>query len=148
MTGKRIVATRLRGNVIVREENAAAALEVMSRFAANPKWLIYLPPTMSPSETTKAPGLLEHPAEAFGYYRHEGVPQVACQEKHMGSRAVVVVCGDEEAARRRFGVEGEGIGIVYTCTGRRFFSETALEGMVVKPLDFVAKGRRGWCSRG
>ena len=38
------------------------ALEVMSRFAANPKWLIYLPPTMSPSETSKEPGLLEHPA--------------------------------------------------------------------------------------
>ena len=29
-------------SVTIREENAAAALEVMSRFAANPKWLIYL----------------------------------------------------------------------------------------------------------
>lgn len=41
----------------------------------------------------------------------------------MGSRAVVVVCRDEEAARRRFGVSGEGIGIVYTRTGRRFFGD-------------------------
>ena len=41
----------------------------MSRFAADPHWLIYLPPTMSPSETTPAPGLLEHPAEAFAYFR-------------------------------------------------------------------------------
>ena len=41
--------TRLHRTVTVREENAIAALEVMSRFAANPKWLIYLPPTMSPS---------------------------------------------------------------------------------------------------
>ncbi len=49
--GKRIVATRLHHNVTIREENAIPALEVMSRFAANPKWLIYLPPTMSPSET-------------------------------------------------------------------------------------------------
>src|SRR6185503_17766593 len=65
VTGKRIVSTRLHGNVTIREENATAALEVMSRFAANPKWLIYLPPTMSPSETSHAPGLLEHPAEAF-----------------------------------------------------------------------------------
>src|SRR5690606_3815619 len=115
--GKRIIATRLHGNVTVREENAAAALEVMSRFAANPKWLIYLPPTMSPSETSREPGFLEHPAEAFGYYRHEGVPRVVCEEKHMGSRAVVIVCRDEDAARRRFGVVGEGIGIVYTRTG-------------------------------
>ena len=41
--GKRIVATRLRGNITVREENAAAALEVMSRFALDPRWLMYLP---------------------------------------------------------------------------------------------------------
>ena len=127
VTGKRIVATRLRGNVTVREENAAAALEVMSRFAANPKWLLYLPPTMSPSETTKEAGLLEHPAEAFGYYRHEGIARVICQEKHMGSRAVAIVCRDEDAARRRFGVIDEGVGIVYTRTGRRFFADTALE---------------------
>jgi protein phosphatase len=125
--GKRIVATRLRGNVTIREENATAALEVMSRFAANPKWLIYLPPTMSPCETSSEPGLLEHPAEAFAYFRSQGVPQVICEEKHMGSRAVVIVCRDAQAARERFGVlEGE-TGIVYTRTGRRFFNEADLE---------------------
>jgi protein phosphatase len=125
--GKRIIGTRLQRNVTVREDNATAALEVMSRFAANPHWLIYLPPTMSPAETTREPGLLEHPAEAFGYYRHEGVARVICEEKHMGSRAVVIACRDEAAARRRFGVIDEGIGIVYTRTGRRFFAETVLE---------------------
>ncbi|HTW25234.1 MAG TPA: polynucleotide kinase-phosphatase [Candidatus Baltobacteraceae bacterium] len=125
--GKRIVTTRLHHNVTVREENALAALEVMSRFAANPKWLIYLPPTMSPTETTSQPGLLEHPAEAFAYFRREGVARVICEEKHMGSRAVVIVCRDEDAARRRFGVVGEGIGICYTRTGRRFFDDVAIE---------------------
>jgi integrase len=119
--GKRIVTTRLHHSITVREENALAALEVMSRFAANPKWVIYLPPTMSPTETTSQPGLLEHPAEAFGYFRREGVPRVVCEEKHMGSRAVVIVCRDEDAVRRGFGVVGEGIGICYTRTGRRFF---------------------------
>jgi protein phosphatase len=134
--GKRIISTRLRPNITVREENAMAAIEVMSRFAANPKWLVYLPPTMSPSETTKREGLLEHPAEAFEYYRREGVAQVVCEEKHMGSRAVVVVCRDEEAARRRFGVVGEGIGIVYTRTGRRFFTDAnaALEAGLLTHL--------------
>ena len=125
--GKRILPTRLHGNVTIREENAIAALEVMSRFAANPKWLIYLPPTMSPSETTHEPGLLEHPAEAFAYYRNQGVPTVICEEKHMGSRAVVIVCRDEDAARKRFGVADEGIGICVTRTGRRFFDDSALE---------------------
>jgi protein phosphatase len=125
--GKRIVGTRLRGNVTIREQNATAALEVMSRFATNPKWLICLPPTMSPSETTRHDGLLEHPAEAFAYFRHQGVARVVCEEKHMGSRAVVIVCKDEATATRRFGVLDEGIGIVYTRTGRRFFAEGALE---------------------
>lgn len=125
--GKRIVGTRLHGNVTIREENGIAALEVMSRFAANPKWLIYLPPTMSPSETTREPGLLEHPAEAFAYFRSQGVPTVICEEKHMGSRAVVIVCRDEAAARTRFGVDGEGIGICVSRTGRRFFDDLSLE---------------------
>ena len=125
--GKRIINTRLHHNVTIREENAIAALEVMSRFAANPKWLIYLPPTMSPTDTSREPGLLEHPAEAFTYFRNQGIPMVICEEKHMGSRAVVIVCANEEAARRRFGVVNEGIGIVYTRTGRRFFDDTGLE---------------------
>jgi len=84
--GKRIISTRLHHNVTVREENALAALEVMSRFAANPKWLIYLPPTMSPSATTQEPGLLEHPAETFAYYRSEGIPRV-CVRKSTWDRA-------------------------------------------------------------
>jgi len=45
----------------------------------------------------------------------------------MGSRAVVVVCRDEDAARKSFGVTGEGIGICYTRTGRRFFDDAKLE---------------------
>ena len=125
--GKRIILTRLRGNVTIREENTAAALEVMSRFAADPKWLIYLPPTMSPCATSQDSGLLEHPAEAFAYFRNEGIEQVVCQEKHMGSRAVVVVCRNEQAARERFGVTTGECGIVITRTGRRFFGDADLE---------------------
>src|SRR4029078_2326862 len=93
--GKRIISTRLRGSVTIRAENAAAALEVMSRFAADPRWLIYLPPTMSPCETSRMAGLLEHPAEAFAYYRSQGAPRVVCEEKHMGWRAVVCVSPHE-----------------------------------------------------
>ncbi len=125
--GKRIIETRLSRALTIREENAVAALEVMSRFAVNPKWLIYLPPTMSPSETCKEGGWLEHPKEALAYYRNEGQAHLVCQEKHMGSRAVVVVCRDAAAATRRFGVVGEGIGVVYTRTGRRFFNDESLE---------------------
>jgi len=119
--GKRLVETRLQGSVTIREENARAALEVMSQFAADPRWLIYLPPTMSPPATSAEPGLLEHPAEAFSFFRRERVGRVICQEKHMGSRAIVIVCRDDEVAPRRFGIED--VGICYTRTGRPFFED-------------------------
>ena len=131
VTGKRVVTTTLLGNVTIPEPRAMAALEVMSRFAADPRWLIYLPPTMSPPETSSEPGLLEHPAEAFAYYRSQGVAQVVCEEKHMGSRAVVIVCRDDAVAQHRFGLEGGGIGICYTRTGRRFFNDAALEAALL-----------------
>ena len=70
--GKRIVTTRLHHNVTVREENALAALEVMSRFAANPKWLIYLPPTMSPTETTRPAGIAGAPSGSFFVFSSGG----------------------------------------------------------------------------
>jgi protein phosphatase len=142
--GKRIVETRLCNNVTVREENALAALEVMSRFAANPKWLIYLPPTMSPTETTSQPGLLEHPSEAFDYFRREGIARVVCEEKHMGSRAIVIVCRDEDTARKRFGVIGEGIGICYTRTGRRFFDDAAIEKEFLEKVRAALNAANSW----
>ncbi len=126
VTGKRILHTRLWNAVTIREENAAAALEVMVRFAIDPRWVIYLPPTMSPSETSKEDGFLEHPREALAYFQKMGVPQVICEEKHMGSRAVIVICRDEEAARKRFGTEAGEIGAVYTRTGRAFFPDKAI----------------------
>ncbi|SHF89024.1 polynucleotide kinase-phosphatase [Streptoalloteichus hindustanus] len=121
--GTRTLETRLLGRLKVLEENAAGALEVMSRFAIDPRWLVYLPPTMAPSATTEEEGLLEHPAEAFQYYRAERVSQVLCEEKHMGSRAVVVLCRDGEVARRRFGIADGTTGAVHTRTGRAFFND-------------------------
>lgn len=144
VTGKRFIGTRLHSNITIPQANAMAALEVMSRFAVNPKWLIYLPPTMSPTETSKEPGLLEHPAEAFSYFRHEGVPTVVCEEKHMGSRAVVIVCRDEDVVRKRFGVVGEGIGVCYTRTGRRFFDSTDLETQFLSRIHEAADRSGLW----
>ena len=133
--GKRIIPTRLAHNVTIREENAIAALEVMGRFAINPKWLIYLPPAVSPSATSEDRDLLEHPAQAFAYYRQEGVPRVVCEEKHMGSRAIVIVCRDEDAARRRFGVVDEGFGACFTRTGRPLVQDESLR------LELLARTR-------
>jgi len=123
VTGKRFVETRLQRNITIREENSIAALEVMSRFATDPHWLIYLPPTMSPSETSTRADYLEYPTEAFAYFRKNAVQKVVCEEKHMGSRAVVIVCRDITTARKRFGVIDGRSGVCYTRTGRPFFPE-------------------------
>ena len=122
VTGTRIVETKYHPRIGVREENAAAALELMSRFAIDPRWLLYLPPTMSPVATSTRPDLLEHPEQAFDAFRADGVDHVVCEEKHMGSRAVALVCRSLEAARARFGAPGDQLGAVWTRTGRPFFS--------------------------
>ncbi|MFF5445754.1 polynucleotide kinase-phosphatase [Streptomyces sp. NPDC012888] len=131
--GRRTVETRHLGNVAVREENAAAALEVMSRFAADPRLVPYLPPTMAPTGTSGEQGYLEHPAEAFAQYRKDGIQRVVCEEKHMGSRAVVLLCKDSEAAAARFGVRGPS-GSVYTRTGRPFFDDPGITEEVLARL--------------
>ena len=134
VSGRRWIDTGLRGRVVVAEENAAAALEVMSRFAMAPQWLAYLPPTMSPSETSKQEGWLERPEEAFDHFRRNGVNEVVCEEKHMGSRAIVALCRDAPAARARFGVMGDETGAIWTRTGRAFFSDAITTDAVLARL--------------
>lgn len=144
VTGKRIVNTRLQKNIMIREENGAAALEVMSRFAINPKWLAYLPPTMSPCETSTLAGYLEHPVEALNYYLVNGVSQVVCQEKHMGSRAIVVVAKDEVAVQKRFGIVDEGVGVCYTRTGRSFFNDPVFEAEFIDRISRALTAANFW----
>jgi protein phosphatase len=103
---------------------------------ADPRWLVYLPPTMAPATTTAttttAPeGLLEHPAEAFASFRRDGVSRLVCEEKHMGSRAVVVVCRDGSTT------PFPGGGTVLTRTGRPFFADPVQEDR------FLGKVRAG-----
>ncbi|QXG77687.1 polynucleotide kinase-phosphatase [Modestobacter sp. L9-4] len=134
--GKRVVETRLSGRVTVREENAAAAIEVMSRFALAPQQLAYLPPTMSPVATSSVEDLLEHPAEAFSYYRGEGVAEVVCQEKHMGSRAVALVRRSDAGGdpTRPVGERGA----LHTRTGRAFFGPELSTAFLARLSQAVA----------
>ncbi|ANZ36349.1 polynucleotide kinase-phosphatase [Lentzea guizhouensis] len=124
VTGTRRIDTSVMGAVTVRAEQSASALEVMSRFAIDPHDLLYLPPTMAPTATSQRDDVLEHPSDAFAEYRAAGVAQVICEEKHMGSRAVLLV--------RREG------GAIYTRTGRAFFDGALGEEL----LDRVREGVR------
>ncbi|MFJ8228538.1 polynucleotide kinase-phosphatase [Streptomyces sp. NPDC094448] len=147
--GRRVVETTHLARIGVREENAAAALEVMSRFAVDPRLLTYLPPTMAPTATSKEDGYLEHPAEAFAQYRDDGVTRVVCEEKHMGSRAVALVCRYPATAHDRFGVgtpDGTGgpTGALYTRTGRPFFADEAFTEQIIGRLREAATAAGLW----
>jgi polynucleotide kinase-phosphatase len=144
--GRRTIETRLRGRVTIPEQNAAAALEVMSRFAIDPGWLIYLPPTMPPGPASARPGLLEHPADVLAAYRRDGVTQVICEEKHMGSRATVIVCRTPAAALEWFGSERGGI--VCTRTGRPFFTHEGLETELLARLNRALARTGLWAELG
>ncbi|GIF30886.1 polynucleotide kinase-phosphatase [Actinoplanes utahensis] len=107
------------GTTTVPAENAAA-LEVMGRFAVDPETLVWLPPTMAPCTSSTVDGFLEHPSSAFADLRAAGVDRVVCEEKHMGSRAVV-----------RVSVTGAGDAI-WTRTGRPFFGPDLDEALLAR----------------
>jgi protein phosphatase len=130
VTGRRVVETATHGRLSIRAEQAGAALEVMSRFAIDPRFLLYLPPTMSPVATSPIPGLLEHPSQAFEAYKADGVTELVCEEKHMGSRAVVLLTRDDDVAEKRFGLAGRGA--VHTRTGRSFFDAALTDELLLR----------------
>jgi polynucleotide kinase-phosphatase len=144
VSGRRWIDTELKGRIVVAEENASAALEVMSRFALAPQWLAYLPPTMSPSQTSAREEWLERPEEGFAYFRELGVAEVVCEEKHMGSRAVIALCRTAEAARARFGVTGEDTGAIWTRTGRSFFNDRAMTDALLSRLRLAVDSAGLW----
>ena len=141
---KQRIAHRFGGTVLIPEENALAALEVMSRFAVDPRWLVYLPPTMAACPTAPEGPFLEHPREAIEYFRARDVSELVVEEKHMGSRALLVVCRSHEAAAARFGVEDGKAGVIFTRTGRPFFNDDALEASVIARLAEAAASAGLW----
>lgn len=91
---------------------------------------------------------LRHPQEAFAYYRNEGLPTVICEQKHMGSRAVVILYRDEDVSRRRFGVVAPALGTVYTRTGRRFFNDDVVQAAFLARLRDAAERPNLWSDLG
>ena len=142
--GRPLVTTRLLYNISVKEGDAQTAMELMNRYGINPKWLIYLPPAMSPPKTSTLGNYLEHPLQAFEYYRKKGLSSVMVQEKHKGSRAVVILCKDEQVASRRFGIQNEGIGVVYSRTGRALFKDKTLEQALLTRLRTAVSKAELW----
>lgn len=132
------------GRVRIPEANNIAALETASRFALDPRWLVFLPPTVSPAHTSEREDVLEHPEDAFKYYQKQGLTHVVCEEKHMGSRAVVIVCRTPEVTQSRFGLSEPRAGVVYSRTGRTFFNDAALEQAFLERMQQALKKSGFW----
>lgn len=141
---KQNIEHRFKGSIIIPEENSLAALEVMSRFAVDPRWLIHLPPTMAACPTAPSGPFLEHPSQAIEYFRERGVTDLVAEEKHMGSRALLVISKDVATATRRFGVEDGKIGVIYTRTGRPFFKEAGMEAAVISRVAAAMEASGLW----
>ncbi len=141
--GKQVIDTSWMKNIRIQEGESAAALEAISRFGIDPRWLIYLPPTMSPCLASDQEGFLEHPKQAFDYFTKNRVPEVICEQKHMGSRAVVIIGRDAASIEIRFGIPNSS-GVVYTRTGRKFFSDEKLEAEFLEVIRKAMTASNFW----
>ncbi len=138
------IETRYRSTIQVPEENSLAALEIMSRFAIDPRWLIYLPPTMAACPTAPEGPFLEQPEQAIKHFVDRGITDLVAEEKHMGSRALLVATKSAEAAAARFGVEDGKAGVIYTRTGRPFFRDERVEAEIVARVGAAMEASRLW----
>ncbi len=138
------IETRFKSTIQIPEENSLAALEIMSRFAVDPRWLIYLPPTMAACPTAPDGPFLEQPEQAIKHFVDRGVTDLVAEEKHMGSRALLVVTKSAEAAKTRFGVEDGKAGLIYTRTGRPFFKDDHEEAAIISRLNAAMETSGLW----
>lgn len=109
------------GHISIQAGQAKAAIDTVSHYTVPLEQLVYIPPTMSPTPVTSSlPDYLEHPQEAFDYYRKMGVTELIAEKKHMGSRAVILLF--KTLAHAKQAIDAEVLGVITTRTGRAFFA--------------------------
>lgn len=127
------VLTEQYGEIAIYKEGIKPALDDLSHYTLPLEELVYLPPTMSPTpKPSRLEGYLEHPMEAFEYYQANGVDTMVVEKKHMGSRGILFLFKNKEAAKEYIGRES--LGAIYTRTGRAFFQKE-LEEKILKVLN-------------
>ncbi|WP_339168808.1 polynucleotide kinase-phosphatase [Paenibacillus sp. FSL R5-0341] len=134
------VQTASKLDVTVHDEVAKTAIDTFSHYTVPLEELIYIPPTMSPPPgVCSIEGYLEHPQDAFQYYRSQGVTRMVAEKKHMGSRAILLLFRDEQAAVQRVGRPI--LGNIVTRTGRSFFDPSTEQDVLLRlHADLTADG--------
>ncbi len=121
------------GEVKIFSELAKPAVDAVSHFTIPIEELVYIPPTMSPApKTSELDNYLEHPIEAFQYYKSNGINKLVVEKKHMGSRAVMLLFKNKDIAKQY--IDQEKLGTIYTRTGRAFFTKD-MESEILNQLN-------------
>ena len=110
----------------------------MSRFAIDPRWLVYLPPTMSPTATSQRAGPARAPRGGvrlvpLGRRRRRSSARRSTWARARSSSSAATPA----SPRDRFGVDSGETGAIYTRTGRPFFDDAA------RPRPLGSRARRG-----
>ena len=142
--GPQTISTRLQGSVKVSSEHNSSALETISRWGIHPRLMVYLPPTVSPGPVSRRQDWLERPEEVLDYYHEAGIGRIVAEEKHMGSRGVILLGRSTEAIQRRFGADYGGGGVIYSRQGRRFFDREEIEHLALQHLREAAAAAGLW----
>lgn len=125
--------------ITIGPQQAMAAMDTFSHYTMPLEQVLYIPPTMSPTPQTSAlPDYLEHPTEAFSYYKKNGVTKMIAEKKHMGSRAVIFIAKDVETAKQL--INSDSLGYIMTRTGRAFFAPDEQQQLLARlHAELIAK---------
>lgn len=127
IAGRNLVTTRYNYFVTIKDSSSPPIVEFLEIGGLNPRWMIYLPPRLSPTKSSSLPGYLEHTSEAFTYYAKKGLEHVLVEEMHGGEAVTVVIAKDEVQASKRFGVKKECFGIAINSKGHPYFKNKLQE---------------------
>lgn len=117
--------------ITIAKENVLAAMDTFSHTTLPLEQIVYIPPTMSPTpQTSSLDDYLEHPTEAFNYYKKNGVKKMIAEKKHMGSRAVIFIAKNNAVAKKM--INSDSLGYIATRNGRPFFEQVQQQQMVNK----------------
>jgi protein phosphatase len=134
VSSRALVSTRHGYHLSLQDAQVATVMQHLALESVPAKWLIFLPATISPPTSSNLPGLLEHPSQAFDYYRKKNLVQVAAWACPVGTRVVVVLCRNEEVAQKRFHFPSESLGSIFTRTARPFFKNAEESQQLIQKL--------------
>lgn len=138
------IVTGMFPSIKLAPSQATFAAKAFSKMNIDPRWLMYLPSAISSLQGKDRADEMEHPEDAVTYFRDEQVGKVIVEEKHMGSRGIVVLCRTHKTAIERFGISGQIPGCAYTRNGRRFFNDEDTEAVFLERLERALTRARFW----